>query len=58
MLRTWIPKTKKPGEFRLITQPNKRDRLVLDGMTGILIESLEPSCLVDGSQARQTASES
>jgi hypothetical protein len=45
MLRTWIPKTKKPGEFRPITQPNKRDRLVLDGMTSILIESLEPSFL-------------
>lgn len=42
MFRTWIPKTKKPGEFRPITEPARKDRLVLDAMTALLNEMMEP----------------
>jgi retron-type reverse transcriptase len=32
MLRSFIPKPKKPGQFRPITQPAEKDRLVLDAL--------------------------
>lgn len=38
MYRTFIPKPKKPGEFRPITQPADKDRLVLEAMTALLNE--------------------
>lgn len=42
MYRIFIPKPKKPGEFRPITEPAKRDRVVLDAMTSLLSEVMEP----------------
>lgn len=42
MFRTWIPKTKNPKELRPITKPAGKDRLVLEAMTFLLNEMLEP----------------
>lgn len=42
MYRTLIPKPKKPGEFRPITQPADKDRLVLHAMALVLRDELEP----------------
>jgi hypothetical protein len=39
--RAYIPKPKKPGQFRPITQPANRDRLVMDAMARLLSDELE-----------------
>lgn len=36
MYRSWIPKPHKPGELRPITQPAKRDLIILDGISYLL----------------------
>lgn len=42
MLRTWIPKTKNPKELRPITKPAEKDQLVLDAMTVLMTEAMDP----------------
>lgn len=36
MLRSWIPKPNKPGKLRPITQPAKRDIIVMDALYQLL----------------------
>lgn len=36
MYRSWIPKPNKPGETRPITQPHKKDIIVLDALSSLL----------------------